>query len=208
MSDSGPWFGNRKTERLCLLLIGIIMALLFWKLFTVLQRDFAEVDARIDNGTMINLNAGKPAEAMTELLNKGMYFEDPKDIAFIASTVTAAKEPGSTIDNIGTLNKKQYFVNADEAFLEGGKSFRNRVELSRDLLGFSDIDSTSFEKERKHPLHVSAQTNVDLGSHKISGTVKNQDGQPASGVLLRLRLLVPQDSSTATDEDENNIIQF
>ena len=208
MSNSGPWFGNRKTERLCLLLIGIIMALLFWKLFTVLQRDFAEVDARIDNGTMINLNAGKPAEAMTELLNKGMYFEDPKDIAFIASTVAAAKEPGSTIDNIGTLNKKQYFVNADEAFLEGGKSFRNRVELSRDLLGFSDIDSTSFEMERKHPLHVSAQTNVDLGSYKISGTVKKRDGQPASGVLLRLRLLVPQDSSTATDQVENNIVKF
>src|SRR5665213_3571179 len=208
MSNSGSWFGYRKTERLCLLLIGIIMALLFWKLFTVLQRDFAEVDTHIDNGTMINLNAGKPAEAMTSLLKTGMYLEDPKDIAFIAVTIAAAKEPGSTIVNIGTLNKKQYFVNADEAFLKGGKSFRHRVELSRDLLGFSDIDSTSFEKERKHPLHVSAQTNVDLGSYNISGTVKNQDGQPASDVLLRLRLLVPQDSSTATNEDENNIIQF
>src|ERR1022692_2260424 len=140
MSNSDPWFRNRKTERTCLLLIGIIMGLLFWKLFSVLQRDFTEVKGRMDNGTMINLNAGKPAEAMTELLTKGMYFEDPKDIAFIASTVAAAKEPGSTIDNIGTLNKKQYFVNADEAFLEGGKSFRNRVELSRDLLGFPDID--------------------------------------------------------------------
>ena len=208
MSNSGLWFGYRKTERLCMLLIGIIMALLFWKLFTVLQRDFAEVDTHIDNGTMINLNAGKPAEAMTSLLKTGMYLEDPKDIAFIAVTIAAAKEPGSTIVNIGTLNKKQYFVNADEAFLKGGKSFRHRVELSRDLLGFSDIDSTSFEKERKHPLHVSAQTNVDLGSYNISGTVKNQDGQPASDVLLRLRLLVPQDSGTATNEDENNIIQF
>ena len=67
------------------------MALLFWKLFTVLQRDFAEVDTRMDNGTMINLNAGKPAEAMAGLLKKGMYFEDPKDIAFIAATVPRQK---------------------------------------------------------------------------------------------------------------------
>ncbi|MEO8413321.1 MAG: FtsW/RodA/SpoVE family cell cycle protein [Ginsengibacter sp.] len=210
MSNSGAWYRNRKTERICLLLIGIILGLLFWKLFSVLQRDFAEVDTRIGNGTMINLNAGKPAEAMKEVLGKGMYFEDPKDIAFIASTVEAAKEPGSTVDNIGTLNKKPYFINADEAFLKGGQSLKRRVLLSRDLLGFSDADSTSFKKENKHPLQVTSQTNVDLGTDNISGKVSNQDGQPAPGVLLRLRLLVPQDSSMAPGEDEGekNVIQF
>src|SRR5664279_274182 len=200
MSNPSPWFSKRKLERNCLLLIAIIMGLLFWKMFSVLQRDFAEVNTRMENGTMINLNAGNTAEAMTELLKKGMYFEDPKDIAFIAATVSAAKEPGSVIDNIGTLNKKQYFVNADEAFLKGGKSFKHRVELSRDLLGFSDADSTSFEKEKKHPLQVSAQTNADLGNYNISGIIKKQDGQPAAGVLLRLRQLVPQDSSSASDD--------
>ena len=51
---------------------------------------------------------------------------------------------------------------------------------------------------------------MDLGKYNISGTIKNQDGQPASGVLVRLKLLVPQDSSAASDqdEDEKNIIQF
>jgi len=208
MSNAVQRVGNRKTERLCLVLIGVIMTLLFWKLFTVLQRDFAEVDSRVENGTMINLNAGNTADAMTELLKKRMYFEDPKDIAFIVATVAAAKEPGSVIDNIGTLNKKQYFVNADDAFLKGGKSFKHRVELSRDLLGFSETDSTSFEKEKKHPLQVSAQTNANLGNYNISGIIKKQDGRPAAGVLLRLRQLVPQDSSSASDDDENNIIQF
>ena len=62
MSNLNPWFNNRKLERICLLLIGIIMGLLFWKLFSVLQRDFAEVNTRMENGTMINLNAGKPAK--------------------------------------------------------------------------------------------------------------------------------------------------
>ncbi|MEP6627026.1 MAG: cell cycle protein, partial [Ginsengibacter sp.] len=208
MSNSGAWFRNRKAERICLLLIGIIMGLLFWKLFTVLQRDFAEVDARIDNGTMINLNAGKPGEAMAGVLKNGMYFEDPKDIAFTAATVAAAKVPGSVIDNIGTLNKKQYFVNADEAFLKGGKSFKRRVELSRDLLGFSGSDSISFEREKKHPLNVPAQTNLDLGTDNISGIVK-QGEQAAPGVLLRLRMLIPQDSiNAAGGDDEKNIIQF
>ncbi len=41
MSHPTQWFNNRKLERLCLLLIGVIMGFLFWKLFSVLQRDFA-----------------------------------------------------------------------------------------------------------------------------------------------------------------------
>ncbi|HEV8084691.1 MAG TPA: FtsW/RodA/SpoVE family cell cycle protein [Chitinophagaceae bacterium] len=210
MPHLSPWFSNRKLERLCLLLIGIIMGFLFWKLFSVLQRDFAEVNTRIENGTMINLNAGKAAESMKDLLKKGLYFEDPKDIAFIAATISAIKDTGSVIGNIGTLNKKRYFVNADEAFSKGGKSFKRRVLLSRNLLGFSEGDSVTFEREKKHPLAVTYQTNVDLGKYNIAGTIKNQDGQPASGVLVRLKLLVSQDSSAASDqdEDEKNIIQF
>jgi len=65
-------FTNRKLERFSLLLIGCIMALLFWKLYTVLQRDFAEVDTRLQNGTMINLNAGRPGESMAGLLKTGL----------------------------------------------------------------------------------------------------------------------------------------
>ena len=154
MTNSGSWFKNRNAERTCLLLIGIIMAFMFWKMFSVLQRDFAEVDTRMAKGTMINLNDDKPGERMKEVLEKGMYFEDPKDISFIAATVAAAKKPGTEIDNAGTLNKAPYFVNADQAFSQGGASFKKRVELSRDLLGFSKDDSTSFEKEKKHPLQV------------------------------------------------------
>lgn len=148
MSYFSRWFSNRKLERLCLLLIGIVMGFLFWKLFSVLQRDFAEANTRLENGTMINLNGGKPAEAMKDLLTKGLYFEDPKDIAFIAAAVSAVKNTGSVIDNIGALNKKRYFVNADEAFSKGGKSFQRRVLLSRNLLGFSAGDSITFEKEK------------------------------------------------------------
>lgn len=208
MTNSGSWLKNRNTERTCLLLTGIIMAFLFWKMFSVLQRDFAEVNSRMANGTMINLNDDKPGERMKEVLEKGMYFEDPKDISFIAKTVAGAKKPGREIDNAGTLNKTPYFVNADEAFSQGGASFKKRVELSRELLGFSKDDSTSFEKETKHRLQVASQSNVGLGNGTISGTVKNHSGQPVQGALLRLRLLVPGNNADATGDDDNDIIQF
>ena len=208
MSTLVQWFKNRKLERICLLLIGIMMGLLFWKLLSVLQRDFAEVNTRLENGTMINLNASRPGENMESLLKNGLYFEDPKDIAFIAGVLPAVKEEGTTIDNIGALNKKKYFVNADEAFLKGGKSFKKRVLLSRNLLGFSEADSISFEKEKTHPLAVTSQTSVDLGKYNISGIIKNQNNQPSSGVLVRLKLLVPQDSTAGQLEDAKNIVQF
>ena len=208
MTNSGSWFKNRNAERTFLLLTGIIMAFLFWKMSFVLQRDFAEVDSRMANGTMINLNDAKPGERMKDLLKKGMYFEDPKDISFIATKVAAAKEPGTQIDNVGTLNKVPYFVNADQAYSQGGASFKKRVELSRDLLGFSKEDSTSFKKETTHPLQVGSQTNVGLGTGAISGTIKNHGGQPVQAALLRLRLLVPQDNTDATGDDDNDIIQF
>jgi cell division protein FtsW (lipid II flippase) len=208
MSSLVQWFNNRKLERLCLLLIGVIMGLLFWKLFSVLQRDFAEVHTRLENGTMINLNAGKPAENMERLLKTGLYFEDPKDIAFVTATLSA-KDTGLAMDNVGELNKKKYFVNAEEAFFKGGKSFKKRVVLSRNLLGFSAIDSITFEKEKTHPLAVSAQTNIDAGNSNITGVISNQNSEPAAGVLVRLKLLVSQDSSNTPNQFEaDNIIQF
>ncbi len=204
------WFSNRKLERSCLLGIAVIMGLLFWKLFSVLQRDFAEANTRIENGTMINLNDNRNFENMTKLLERGMYFEDPKDISFIASTVAAAKDTTSKMANVGELNKEDLFVNADEAFLKGGKSFKRRVILSRNLLGFSGPDSISFEKERLHPLAVNAETNAELGNNNISGIIKNKDGQPVAGALVRLKALALQDSTTASDqsEDQRSIIQF
>jgi len=210
MSTFMKWFGSRKLERSCFLLIAVIMGLLFWKLFSVLQRDFTEVNARMENGTMINLNDNRNFENMTGLLQRGLYFEDPKDISFIASTVAAAKDTTLEMANVGELNKAALFVNADEAFAKGGKSFKRRVILSRNLLGFSGPDSISFEKERSRPLSFNPETNAGLGDHNISGTIKNKAGQPVAGALVRLKALALQDSTISSDqsEDQKSIIQF
>ena len=196
-------FGNRNLERLCLFFITAIMALLFWKLYTVLQRDFTDVNSRLANGTMINLNDSRGAERMRILLSRGMYFEDPKDIELIANTFGKVKDAGVNMDNSGELNKRKFFVNTDEAYVKGGKSFKRRVELARNLLGFSDSDSLVFHRERSQPLSVSAGTNVGLGTSTISVAISKEDGTQASGVLGRIQLLVPQDSNYTSDESED-----
>ncbi len=199
------WISVRKTERFSILITGAILCLLFWKLFSVIQRDFADVDNRLQNGTMINLNNGKLSGNMQVLLQKGMYFEDPKDIAFIAHNLDKQGDIGM-IDNAGELNKKKFYVSADEAFSNGGRSFKKRVLLSRNLLGFSEADSITFEKERTKPLAVTSQTNAGLGNLSISGTIKDQNGQPVTAALVRLKQLAAQDSIDANGEEST--VQF
>ncbi len=205
MSLVTKWINARKTERFSILMTGIILCLLFWKLFSVIQRDFADVDSRLQSGTMINLNNGKLSGNMQVLLQKGLYFEDSKDINFIAGSFDKQADIG-TIDNAGELNKKKFYVSADEAFSQGGRSFKKRVLLSRNLLGFAEADSLTFEKEKMHPLEVGSQTNVGLGSLSISGTVRNKDGQPVAGSLVRLKQLIAPDSLDANGEEST--VQF
>lgn len=210
MTSLFNWLKYRKLERICILPITIIMALLFLNLHAVIERDFVDVQSRLADGTMMNLNDDKPGERMKRLLERGLYFEDRNDITLIASVVARVKETSVKMDNTGELNKKNYFVNADEAFTKGGRSFKRRAELSRNLLGFSGSDSIFFDQERTNPLTLPAETNVGMGIHSISGIIQKQDRQPIPGVLVRLQMLVPQDSvyTSELSEDEKEMIGF
>ena len=83
MTENKHWLKVRGLERGFLLLAGIVLSFLFLKLFSVLKRDFQEVPKRLVNGTMINLNDDKPGERMQTLLERGLYFQDPRDIQLI-----------------------------------------------------------------------------------------------------------------------------
>ena len=158
-------------ERLFLLMVTIVLGLLFLSLYIVLQRDFTDVQRRLDEGTMVNLNDKNPGIRIKNLLEKGFYFEDKKDIALIQSVVTASlKTEENQLDNIGELNKRKYSVVADEAFATGGQSFKKRVAASRSLLGYTGDDSVLFVQEKIKPSALPAITNTGMGKHTISGT--------------------------------------
>ncbi|MFD1257853.1 FtsW/RodA/SpoVE family cell cycle protein [Mucilaginibacter terrae] len=190
----------RGKERLFLLMLGVIFALLFYRLHTVLQLRFADVDKRLQDGTMVNLNDKNPAGRFRQLLEKGYYFEDKRDIDLIEAIVAKGIATGDQIDNIGELNKRKYYINADEAFSEGGKLFKNRVNASRSLLGYTGNDSLRFKQEVKNPPSVPNVTNLGMGSHSIGGNIVGRESEQAvAGVLIRLQMILPQDS-IATDE--------
>lgn len=194
---------SRKIERTFIILITIILGALFFTLFNTLQRNFADVGARLDNGTMMNLNAKNPGGLIKTLLEKGYYFEDKKDVNLIEQAVTKGvksfKEP---LDNVGELNKSKFFVEADYAFASGGQNFKKRASDSRALLGYTGDDSLRFTQERNRPPQLPAQTDLKLGVHSISGKIIDTANKAVSGVLIKLQMIVPQDSAYVDDEVE------
>ncbi|RZJ19965.1 MAG: FtsW/RodA/SpoVE family cell cycle protein, partial [Acinetobacter sp.] len=199
---------SRIRERIFILLIGVVFSLFFYQLYQVIQPRFEEVSPRLKAGTMVNLNAPKPAQSIRKLLKNGYYFEDNRDMDLIEKTVATATQTTGQLDNIGELNKRKYFLLADEAFEQGGKSFKARVMASRALLGYTGDDSLRFNQELKNPKNYSSSVDLALGDHDITGKVLENE-MPVASVLIRLGMILPQDSiyTDETTENVKNIVE-
>ncbi|MGZ5190008.1 MAG: FtsW/RodA/SpoVE family cell cycle protein, partial [Flavisolibacter sp.] len=201
------FFRVRYIERLFLLLISAVLAFLFFRLNDVLKKDFDEVPQRLSDGTMVNLNAGQLDVRIRNLLQKGFYFEDPKDIELAQRIVAQGMSTRvDEMDNIGELNKRQFNLTTDLAYSAGGESYRKRAQLSRTLIGFTGDDSLRFNQELKFPQPLTSSIDLAMGQNRISGTVRNPDGQPVAGVLIRLQMIVP-DSLYNIELTESEIIK-
>ncbi len=198
---------NRNIERVFLFAIGPVMLYLFFHLFDMLKKKhFDEVPQRLADGSMINLNAPKPADALAAVLQRGFYFEDPRDVELIRTVAAQGFNRREEMDNIGELNKRAFEVSTDDAYLRGGESFRKRAKLSRALIGFTGADSLRFERERTAPPSLPSAVNVGLGNYSISGKIKESEGA-STGVLIRLQMILPQDSLYSDDvEDEGQTV--
>ncbi len=194
LSNYNSGNGKRRSERLFLLLLSVVMLLLFFKLFGVLQNRMEGAEKRIAEGSMVNLNGPEPVKAIKSVLTTGNYDLDRRDVAYVGGILEARLEQGEVFHNIGELNKKAYYVLADEAFANGGQSFKKRVLLSRQLLGFDAENGIPYDKEKSKPQDFPAQVDLRSGEHSISGEVKDQD-KAVPGVLVKLQMIIPQDST-------------
>jgi cell division protein FtsW (lipid II flippase) len=203
MAQETPVQISRKKERLFLLMIAAVLGLLFVRLFYIEQKNFTDVDKRLQDGSMVNLNAKNPAKNIRALLEKGYYFEDKQDIDLIENVIAGRITAGSKFENIGDINKKKFYVDADEAMTKGGKSFRERVIVSRSLLGYTGDDSLRFIQEKTKPPVLPSTTDVGMGGNAITGKVLEKKA-PVPGVLVRLEMILPQDS-TYNDEEADQL---
>lgn len=201
---------GRGLDRVFLGLITAVLGLLFHTLFTVLQGDFKDVDGRLRNGTMVNLDGPNNPQTLATLLGKGYYFDDERDIQFIRAAIADARNAdASPLDNVGELNKRRFSVLADDTFSRGGNSFKKRVTLYRSLLGFAGSNSSRLYTERAAPPPLPSVTDAGLDGYRLSGTVRTEADSRVAGVLVRLAMILPPDNtqagdgSRATDVTEN-----
>jgi cell division protein FtsW (lipid II flippase) len=186
---------QRRNERIFLVLITVVLGALFFTLFSTLQKGFIDVNTRLQSGTMVNLNSKNAAQKMKVLLQKGYYFEDKKDIELIESAVAAGLATFETaIDNVGELNKKKFFVVADQAFDFGGINFKDRVADSRALLGYTGDDAKRFKQERSNPPALPSTRDLSSGDYNIEGRIIDKDNHPVKDVLVKLSMILPLDS--------------
>ena len=198
---------SRNLERVFLFALGGVLLYLFLYLFDVLRKDFEDVPKRLGDGSMINLNAPKPADNLANMLQRGFYFEDPRDIQLIRSVAEQGLQGVEEMDNIGELNKKAFELTTEDAEAKGGESFRRRARTARLLIGFSGNDSLRFERERRSPPQLPATTNIGLGNYAISGQIQTQEEAPSAGTLVRLQMILPQDSLYSEQiQDEGNTV--
>ena len=197
---------ERNLERIFLVLIGIILSLLFTTLYSAEKENFNEVDGRLADGSMVNINGPEPVRKLHDLLLKRFYFEDPRDVNVaveaISSGFRASQEP---IDNIGELNKRRFNVKAEDAFTQGGESYRKRARLSRYLIGFTDVDSILYVREVQAPEAFPSSVKVGMDGYNISGQVLDGEEQPVSGVLVRLGMIIQEDSLYAQDMSQEDL---
>lgn len=196
MSKVLPQAAGRGKERLFLGLIILLLLVLFVRLFGVLQDRMKDVDKGLKEGSVVNLNAADPGKAVQLLLAQGYYLEDGADRQLIGEVITENHLPDEKFSNTGDLNKRQYYVVADDAESRGGKSFKKRVAVSRSLLGFTGDDEKRFQQEKLSPPALPSEVNLNLGEGQISGIVENA-GNELRGVLVRLSTVLPADSIDA-----------
>jgi cell division protein FtsW (lipid II flippase) len=198
---------SRNLERVFLFSIGAVLLYLFLQLFDVLRKDFEEVPRRLQDGSMINLNAPNPADNLAAMLQRGFYFEDPRDIALIRTVSGQAFQGIEALDNIGELNKKAFELPVELAESSGGEAFRRRARTARLLIGFSGTDSLRYQQEKTNPPALPASTNIGMGDYTISGSIQTRDESPSGGTLVRLQMVLPQDSLYSEQiEDEGNTV--
>ena len=186
--------GIRRNERLFIGLLSVVLLLLFFKIFGVLEGRLAGTDKQLATGNIVNLNGPDPINNIRRVLTTGNYDLDRRDVAYIGAVLENSLEKGEAFENIGELNKKAYYVPVEQAYVNGGQSFKKRALLSRTLLGYEEENGINYQQEKSNPKPFPAVADLHAGKHRISGEVLDE-GRAIPGVLVMLQMIIPKDSA-------------
>ncbi|NEU70144.1 FtsW/RodA/SpoVE family cell cycle protein [Spirosoma agri] len=175
--------------RIYLLGASALLLLLFIKLYINLIPALDRTKEAITSGQALTLETGLTSTSIQRLLTNGNYYTDPRDAALVGDSLSAKLAQNSALDNLGAINKRQISVVAPLGWRSriGGSDFQNRLQLSRQQMGF---DSVLYGRELNNPKAYSATVQAGSGRVAISGRV-TRDDHPMDGVLVQLKRHLP-----------------
>ncbi|WP_421827366.1 FtsW/RodA/SpoVE family cell cycle protein [Larkinella sp.] len=173
--------------RLYLLGASVMLLLLFVRLYINLAPGLNQAKEALANGQAITLQPGLKSAPIQRLLNSGNYYSVPADRTLVADSLAAKLALNGSPDNLGAINKRQFSIRAPVAWRSriGGADFQNRLQLSRQQMGF---DSVLYVRELNNPKPYPATVSAGSGTATISGqVVLTETEQPVANVLMQLR---------------------
>jgi cell division protein FtsW (lipid II flippase)/cell division protein FtsI/penicillin-binding protein 2 len=173
---------SRAKERVVLLAVSIVLAWMFVKLHNHYENYFKEIEKGYAENAIINLSRGFNEQSLRDLLKNGNYFKDDADINFIAGKIKQGIESRNGIENLGTLNKRAFFVPAAEANEQGGEYFRKRYATSLRLLQYDSTVENIYGAPPPNPTASAENPGPDIKVY-----IKDNNKNPVAGVLVKLR---------------------
>ena len=161
-------------------------------------------DAGYAKGSVVNLTDKTTEAQLQKVFVNGDYFTDKAYAQFVTTHIVDDLKRTGNIKNLGSLNKKLFFVDATDFDKVNTQTARLRFLNSLAHLG---MDSALYVQELKKPLHYPAEVSVSTMPSKLSiqGNINLKD-ESVDGILVQLnRVFADEDTSVAKNDIDKTI---
>ncbi|MFV0606928.1 MAG: FtsW/RodA/SpoVE family cell cycle protein [Niabella sp.] len=186
---------HRRVERLLLLFATIILGVMVYSYYNNIKDDFINTDHEYSTGQIINLVPDVKETVIKNVLTKGGYFTDEAYVDFITKNLVKKINEQKVLPNLGSLNKKDFLLDATLFTNTGSESGKLRFINSLAHLG---MDSALYHQEIEKPIDYpsTVQVQAENTGINIKGIIDfdHQDIKNAvtpKGVLVKLTRFFP-----------------
>ncbi len=185
---------SRKTERLLLAFVTLIIGVMVFSWYNHIKEDFAAAEEGYKTGAVINLSAPLNNDLVRKAFVKGGYFTDEQYIGFITRNLKEKVDEVQYLPNLGALNKKPLLLDATYFLETGSESGKLRFMNSLAHLG---MDSALYAQETTRPRPYSSEVALDpRGSGveikgRVEITERDKSRSAAANVLVKLTRFFP-----------------
>lgn len=121
----------RSRERGLLLLMTILLLTGFGILYTNINAGFADIEPTYKQGRIIKLSGSTDKQKLADVLLHGNYISSEADAGFIAGFMVDKLQQKKQLDNLGELNKGDFWIPAAQIDRSDAQGLKDRLNMVR-----------------------------------------------------------------------------